>query len=393
MLKKMIRFARGTLHFRIQGSYPERFINLCARGGVGLWASRREGDDLVACTALRHQKQVEYYAGKAGAELTVLSCTGAQPTVRRYRRRKGILIGAVLLVLGFLVMGRLVWRIDVRGNERLGTEEIVETLAKNGVHIGSWASRVNAREVERRMMVSFDEIAWVAVNIDGSTATVVIEEAVIPPAAIDDNIPTNVVAGKAGYITRIEAYDGNKVVAVGDTVLPGQLLISGIMDNKMGESRTAHARGHIIAQTRETLSVTVSYRQESFRFKGVARRNYITFFGLPIPLQLAGKPAEPYRLDRVEYSPHGLLALLPVTRIEECYLLLERTAHTITLEEAQALAEAQLSALEQQELLGSTILSRELTGVELSSGWQLCAEYLCEEEIGVEQPISVVPPA
>ena len=356
MLNKLIRLARGTLRFRITGPYPERFINLCARSGVGLWGGYREENGYTACTAQRHRAQIEYYAKKSGAELTILRCSGIPNTVHRYRRRTGLWIGAGLLVIGLFVMGRMIWRIDIRGNESLTSEQIIAALSENGVHIGAYGNALDTRDIERRMQVRFQEISWIAINIDGSTASIIIEETVVPPTQVDRQVPTNIIAAKTGYITRMETYSGNAVVAVGDTVREGQLLISGIMDNKMGESRTVHARGSILAQTRETLSVTVSYEQESYRFIGLAKRNYLTFFGLRIPLQLRGVPDEPYRMDSAESTPGGLFSLLPITVIRERYLLLERTTHTVTPEEAKKIAEEELLAKESGAFSGVTIL-------------------------------------
>ena len=59
-----------------------------------------------------------------------------------------------------------------------------------------------------------------------------------------------------------------------------QLLVSGIMDNKMGESRLAHARGRVYAQVRERLEIFVTYEQRDYLLAVVARRWYLTVFGL-----------------------------------------------------------------------------------------------------------------
>ena len=45
---------------------------------------------------------------------------------------------------------------------------------------------------------------------------------------LDESIPCNVVAAADGYIVRIEAYEGAAKVKVGDSVVKGDLLISGV---------------------------------------------------------------------------------------------------------------------------------------------------------------------
>ena len=76
LLRAMIRYCRGTVHFAVSGPYPERFLNLCAQGGLGLWNVRQQPGGLSACCALSHRRQLEYYARKSGLTLTVTKCAG-----------------------------------------------------------------------------------------------------------------------------------------------------------------------------------------------------------------------------------------------------------------------------------------------------------------------------
>ena len=151
------------------------------------------------------------------------------------------------LVVGLLVMSRFVWRVEVQGTERLEPEVITAALAEYGVRSGALASGIDAKTVERQMQIRFEEIAWITVNVEGSRVTAIIEEAVPPPAVVEDGIPTNLIAAETGFITKVEVQNGNPVVKPGDSVQAGDLLVSGIMDNKVGESRTAHARGQVYA--------------------------------------------------------------------------------------------------------------------------------------------------
>ena len=386
LMRRLIRYCRGTVQFTVTGAYPERFLNLCTQGGVGLWETRRTEDGIAACCAQCHRGRLEYYAGKSGCTLTVGRCSGIKNTARRYRRRIGLWVGAGLLVAGLLVMSRFVWRVEVVGAERLSPEAVTAALAEYGVHSGVLARSIDARTVERQMQIRFEEIAWISVNVEGSRVTAVLEEAVPPPAVMEDGIPTNLVAAETGFITRIEVRNGNAVVKVGDSVRAGDLLVSGIMDNKVGESRTAHARGQVYAQVRARIDIFTPLKQQDYVLRGIARRRYLRIFGIEVPLQLKGVPDDPYRVEHTVKEPRGLLALLPVALREDCYLLMRETEKTVTPEEARRQSEKVL-ALRERDWTDAEILSREPVGVDSAEGYTLTVEYLLEKQIAVEAPV------
>lgn len=385
LIKKLIRYCRGTLQFTAAGPYPERFLNLCSGGGVGLWNTRRTAEGVTACCAQCHRSRLEYYAQKSGCRLETVRCTGMKSTARRYRRRTGLWVGAALLAAGLLVMGRFVWRVEIRGTEQLDPAVITAALAEYGVHPGVLAGKIDARTVERRMQIRFAEIAWITVNVEGSRVTAILEEAVPPPAVVEDGIPTNLIAGETGFITRVEVQNGNAVVKPGDSVLAGDLLVSGIMDNKMGESRLAHARGRIYAQVRERLEIFVPYEQRDYLLAGVARRRYLTVFGVEIPLQGRGAPKGQWRLEQTVTAPRGVFSLLPVTLREDCYLQLRVVTKTVTPQEAMRQAEKELALREQG--LAAEVIHREAEGSEEPAGFTLAAEYLLERQIAVEAKV------
>lgn len=386
LMKKLIRYCRGTVQFTVVGPYPERFLNLCSQGGVGLWASRRVENGITACCAQCHRPRLEYYAQKSGCTLEIGRCSGMKNTARRYRRRTGLWIGAGLLVVGLLAMSRFVWRVEVQGTERLEPEVITAALAEYGVRSGALASGIDARTVERQMQIRFEEIAWITVNVEGSRVTAIIEETVPPPAVVEDGIPTNLIAAETGFITKVEVQNGNPVVKPGDSVQAGDLLVSGIMDNKVGESRTAHARGQVYAQVRTKLEIFTPYEQSDYVLRGIARRRYLRIFGVEVPLQIKGIPDGPYRVEHTAKEPQGLWALLPVTLREDCYLLMREVKKTVTPQEAMRQAEKAL-ALREQDWAEAKIISREAVGTESPEGYTLTVEYLLEKQIAVEAPV------
>ncbi len=385
----IIRFFRGTVRFSVRDGFLERFINLCAQNRVPVWDGRRQGSRYTACTTLRGSRRLPELAQRAGVILEPERRGGAPVLLHRYRKRTGLFAGIALVAAAILVMGQFVWQVEVLGLQTIPEQEVIAALEELGVRRGVLRRDIDAREVERRLMIRLDEAAWVAVNLRGSRAVVEIQERVIPPERVDDHVPHNVVAAKPGFITYMEVYNGQPTVKVGDSVDVGEMLVSGIMEDKKARNRTVHARARVLAQTREELRAEVPYRQESFTVRGVAVRRYLNILSLQLPL-FWGTPIEgPYKLETVVHDIPLISSIAPITWSREAFLLLEAHQTDITPQEARAMAEAQLRELEERSFgdAGIEIIQRELNGQELPDRFLLEGVYLCQEDISQEKEI------
>lgn len=383
----IIRFFRGTVRFAIRDGFLERFINLCAQNRVPIWDGRREGDRYTACTTLSGSRRLPELAQKAGVILEPVRPGGAPVLLRRYRKRTGLFAGAALVAVGLMILGCFIWQVDIQGLQTIPEEEVRAALEELGVRRGALRRDIDARQVERMLMIRLDKAAWVAVNLRGSSAVVEILERVVPPERVDDRVPHNVVAAKPGFITYLEVYNGQPTVKVGDSVDAGEILVSGIMEDKKGRNRTVHARAKVMAQTREELRVEVPYLREEQKVRGTAVRRYLDILSVRIPLSLGGTPEEPWKVERAVRNIPLVSRLAPITWSREGYLLLETETRTVTPQEAKAMAEEQLAALEEKEFAGMTVLQRDLTGQELGDRFLLEGVYLCQEDISQEKEI------
>lgn len=384
---RIIRFFRGTVRFSVRDGFLERFINLCAQNRVPIWEGRRNGSRYTACTTLAGSRRLPELAQKAGVVLENGPRGGAPVLLRRYKKRTGLFAGAILVAAAILILGCFIWQVQVVGLADIPAEEVDAALRELGVVRGALRRDIDPREVERLLMLRLDKAAWVAVNLRGSRAVVEIQERVVPPERIDDRVPHNVVAAKPGFITYMEVYNGQPAVKVGDSVDAGEILVSGIMEDKKQRNRTVHARAKVLAQTREELRAEVPYLREEYTVQGVAVRRYLDILSVKLPLFWGSAPDEPYKLERAAFDIPLLSRLAPVGWSRENYLLLERREERISPERARELAEEQLAALEEKTFRGMTVIRRELSGQELEDRFLLEGVYLCEEDIGEEREI------
>ena len=384
---RLIRFARGTVQFTVRDGFLERFINLCAQNRVPVWEGRRDGSRYTARTTLKGIKRLPELAQKAGVILETDRRGGAPVILHRYRKRTGLFAGVGMVAAAILVLGCFIWQVRVEGLQTIPEGEVYSALEELGVRRGALRRNIDAREVERMLMLRLDKAAWVAVNLRGSTAVVEIQERVVPPVRIDDNVPHNVVATKPGFITYMEVYNGQPTVKVGDSVDTGEILVSGIMEDKKGRNRTVHARAKVLAQTQEKLSVEVPYRQEVYSVRGVMVRRYLNVLSVQLPM-FWGKPLEePYKAEVATFDIPVVSKIAPITWSRENYLLLETDYREISPEEAKAMAEEQLAALEKKTFEGMTVVERHLSGQELDGRFLLEGVYLCQQDISEEKEI------
>ena len=257
-----LRFSRGYVCFEAVGAATERFYDMAIREGIHLWDLHRDGMTLRANVAVRDYRRLRRAARRTGTRLKIAKRHGAPFWAHRYRKRVGLVLGVLLFLGSLSVMSNFIWEIQVTGNDVIPSQEILQVLETLGVKQGAYRPGLDIRSIERNAMLQLQRLSWIAINISGSTAVVEVRERVMPPEMMpDDDVPCNVVARYTGQIRQMQIFDGQSVVKVGDTVQAGDLIVSGILQNKYGTAILKHARAKVIAEVEDTIQVTVEKNQ------------------------------------------------------------------------------------------------------------------------------------
>ena len=381
MFLSAFRYLFGSGRFQVWGNFPERFINICAHRGLPVWGVSRSGGRFTACTRARSYRSLRPCAKKAGVRLRILRKRGLPFVLHRYRWRWGLAVGAVCFVALLMVLGNFIWTIDLRGHTTLDNRLLLENLAELGVRPGSYRPALDARDIERQMMLRVDKIGWIAVNLRGSAAHVQIKERVLPPAIIDNDTPTNVVATADGQIIRMEVYSGQPLLKKGDTVMKGDVIVSGMVEEKDGDIQLVHARAKVMAEVVHLLRVEVPYEQTRYDLCGLTRRYALDAFGFEMPLWIGRPPKQPYKLEKAAAQPNIIGFQLPISLVTRQYFMLEEVGHTFTPAMAMVEAQRQLAMLEKVQLAGRQVLGSTVTADEKEDRLTLTASYRVLEDI------------
>ena len=247
--------------------YRTELIDLCFRLGIVYDRFVCHDDGSVRLrTSARGAKRLSLACGTRKIPLCEYGGGGLWHLLWRYRKRAGIFVGATLTLVLVLLSTCFVWAIEVEGNETLEAQEVVGELNACGFGIGSYIPRLATEQLENEVLIASDRIAWIAIRMEGTVATVqVIERREAPPTE-DSSKPANLVAARDGQIEQLLLYRGNCMVGIGQAVRKGELLVSGLYDSSVSPYRYTRASGEVLARTQRELYVEIpfTYTQKSY---------------------------------------------------------------------------------------------------------------------------------
>ncbi len=222
---RLTNYLHGTVRVKISGAIPERFINLCLARGIFLWGINKHNDDVYASLRLPDFFRIRPLARRSHNRVEAVGHAGFPFTLKRVRRRKMLVVGAVLFFVFLNLLTARIWFVDVSGHKEVAAERITGAAATHGLRPGIAKADVDLKAVEKEMLLALPELAWVGINLTGTRALIEVVEKTLPKAG--DKSPAHIVAGKDGVITEVIAIAGQLAVKKGDTVKRGDLLIKG----------------------------------------------------------------------------------------------------------------------------------------------------------------------
>lgn len=296
-LLKLANFLRGYLIICIDGCFSERFLNICANRGILMWDIKRRGDSrMTASISIPGFKKIAPVARKSHCRVSVEARRGLPFVLQKGKKRYAFLAGMLLFFCLIFVMSGFIWGIDIKGNEKLLSEDILAALEKNGLHTGAHIRGLDVKEIRNNMMLQIPEISWLGINIKGTTAHVEVRERAEKPEIVDETKAYNIIAGSNGVITEMNVLQGTALVKEGDVVYKGQILVSGAADSQVKGVRFVASSAEIRARTWHEKSMPVQTRRETKSRTGEYKSlNRFKIFGININLFLDGRiPYENY---------------------------------------------------------------------------------------------------
>lgn len=389
-------FIKGYMIIYAEGFFCERFLNICMRRGIYLWNVRRMGENRIcACISIQGFREIRQVARKTRTHITVSRRYGLPFLLHRYRKRKTVLVGIALFFVLLWYLSTHIMGIDVVGNERIDSAEIVSELKNFGIYHGAAVRKIDEKLVKNQMMTRFDDIAWIGVNIKGSRAYIEVRERLDTHVEVDRDMPCDIVAAKQGLVRLLEVKNGQTMVKTGQMVEAGDLLVSGVVDSEKKGMRYVHSFGEIFAETVYKKTREYPFRYTEKIYTGEEKlRHSVSVLGKEFKLFL--KDTQPFEYcDKIEESTEyrAPVSFIPSVFVDSSkYLEYTPKEHVRTPDETVEFGKNELSAeLEKEVPQSAEILDVKVSYLPVGDkGVSVTVEYLCREDIGVQRPIDKI---
>lgn len=284
----LINYLRGFVSVTVWGAFPERLLNLCAANRLPFWALVWVDETTFRFTVpFREFKRLENLARKAMCELRAPRKAGLPVLAMNLCRRWAFLSGMGLCLLTLCFLSQVVLTVDVEGNEAVSTAVILEELSRLGLRPGVFGPLLEEEEIANAALIELDELSFLSVNLYGCRAQVQVKEAEAAPARPDKTIPADLVSAAGGIVTQVTATAGQALVQEGDTVVKGDVLITGFMDLPEISDAEAdagmyvvRASGQVWARTWRTLKAQIPLTAQVKAYTGASNTRFaLDFFG------------------------------------------------------------------------------------------------------------------
>lgn len=274
MLWRILWYFMGYCRITLPSECYESAVMLLYSSGIKQIVGKKQGELCFFDFRRSDAKAAAESLLSAGIEPTAELEYGILKLLRKYRARPGLALGMLIVFLSAFISGRFMWSVEFRGLDKVGEERALEILESHGIYVGCYIPSLELREIYNEILIDCDEFSWISVNIRGTHATVEVRETdektrMIPPSGKCANI----VASFDAEITAVRVYSGEKAVNVGEGIKEGELLISGLYEDKMGRLVHKYAQGEIWGRFVQEFEVRVPLEYEKKVYTGEVQKD------------------------------------------------------------------------------------------------------------------------
>ncbi|MDQ0088458.1 hypothetical protein J2T12_001864 [Paenibacillus anaericanus] len=266
-----------------QGKHVEALINELARQNIEVWELRPlPNGDLELNIKIADFLSLRPLLKGTGCRVKVKRRYGMPFVFARLWRRKWFLLGFAMFISLIFCLTSLVWTVEVKGNVKIVTEDVLNVAREEGIYPFQWVFRLKEQDkLSAELTRKLPGSSWVGVSRTGTVITIQVVEANVPKEKELVN-PRHLVSNSDAVVTHIYAEKGMPQVRKNDRVKKGQVLISGL---QAGQSVVSKGEVKGVVWHEYNIEVPLVHKQKVYT--GETRKRGFLYFG-KTAIQLSG---------------------------------------------------------------------------------------------------------
>lgn len=364
-------------------------ITFYTQQGVHLINPRRTDQLMLECMVHRNQlSQLCVLAEKRGDDVQTKGERGTLFQLKRFRSRLGLAAALTLLFVFALWASGRIWFIQVDGNSRVLSQEILQAAQQCGIKFWAKSDEVRNEAVKNQMLNLLPQLQWVGINFSGGIVTISVSERLDEQEVRPTDQITNVVAARNGIVVSMSVLGGQPVCQIGQAVTEGELLVSGCVEHEYQPQYTC-ADAEIYALTQHKIEAiypgvekkTTAVPEKSHGLKLILGKEKIKIFGNS---GISGASCDKMTRVHTLTLPGGFE--LPVSLVWETY----SSRNTVPACEEDAASIVSENCMERetyQQMTAGEILGSSLSAQEQEGSYRFQCVYSCREMISRQRKV------
>ena len=378
----------GSVAFEVRGSGVEHFLNCCMKNDIYISNIEFFDDYARMQCSVSNYKKIQKLKTK-NIKRKIIKKKGIRFYLFKQRKRIGLTLGAILMISMLIFLSGFVWKIDVVGNTKVSSDVILETLGEGGFVEGIRKEKLDFHAIKNHVLRKLPDVSSILISLDGCCAKVEITERELPPIREDKSKPSNLIAKCDGQIVKMEIVKGKPIATVGSGVVKGELLVSGLYNDKKDNIIIEHSSGKVFALTEHSKVFEVSYQKEEVC--SVVEKIYysISFFDSKNEIVFGknlDKKGWEIKKNTKKVSLFGLI--LPIFITENRCTKQEYMSVTLKQNEAKELIKMEIEHFEKEEFFECDIKEKNVFWkTDDNKSLKAIVEYVVVGNIAVQQYI------
>lgn len=284
MLSILWNYLLGYVIIEVRGFSIERFLNLISKKGILIWdlTETRRGAEMKI--SVKDFKKLKPYTKKSKCHIKIKGRFGRPFIIKSLKKRQLYILGIIVFIISLYALSSFIWLIEVNGNSRIKTKDILIFCESKGFSIGSYKSSVDTDNLKKELKNHFPEISWITIEMKGTKASIELRETLPIIKNIDASEPCDITAKEDAIIESIITKRGSPLVKKGDAVSKGDILVSGellISEDENGIVKNyTHSFAEIKGKITRKMTASVPFKYNEKIYSGREENLYnLEIFG------------------------------------------------------------------------------------------------------------------